>query len=201
MNDAVKRFTELYAAGPPWEIDRPQPVVMAWQKNRLVSGRVLDCGCGTGHNAIWLAEQGHEVVAFDFIEPPVAVARTRAAERGVLVDFRVQDALKLDSWSEQFDTVIDSGLFHVFPADIRPRYVRGLANVLRPSGRLLLMCFSDRQPGTEGPLRISEAMVREEFADWEIVSLEACRYASLIKPDGPQHDGEGAHAWALVARR
>ena len=66
------------------------------------------------------------------------------------------DALTLKDWPERFDSVIDSGLFHVFSDDDRRRYVEGLAHVLKPGGRLFLLCFSDEEPGTQGPRRVSQ---------------------------------------------
>ncbi len=70
------------------------------------------------------------------------------------------DALALKDLPEVFDSVIDSGLFHVFSDDDRRRYVEGLATVLKPGGRLFLLCFSDEEPGTQGPRRVS----RKEIA-------------------------------------
>ena len=55
---------------------------------------------------------------------------------------------------ERFDNVIDSGLFHVFSDEDRKHYVVGLANILKPGGKIFLMCFSDEEPGTQGPRRI-----------------------------------------------
>ena len=52
--------------------------------------------------------------------------------------------------------MIDSGLFHVFSNEDRQRYVEGLASVLRPGGKLFLLCFSDEEPGTQGPRRVSK---------------------------------------------
>jgi SAM-dependent methyltransferase len=73
-----------------------------------------------------------------------------------------------------FDTVIDSGLFHVFDDDDRARYVTSLASVLRPDGHLYLMCFSDRQPGEFGPRRVSQDELRAAFgAGWTILAIQA----------------------------
>ena len=197
---ATERFERIYQGHPPWEIDTPQPAVVALFKSGQISGRVLDSGCGTGHNAIWLAKQGLDVVALDFIEQPVAIARQRAAAEQVTVDWRVFDAMRLQTLDERFDTVLDSGLFHVFPDDIRSTYVAGLRHVLAPGGRVHIICFSDKQPGTEGPLRISESMLRSDFAPpWRIEALTETRYACQLQPDGPQHDGAGALAWCLTA--
>jgi SAM-dependent methyltransferase len=119
----------------------------------------------------------------------------------VAVDFRVLDALHLGDLSQTFDAVIDSGLFHVFNDDDRRRYVAALAAVLRPGGRLFMMCFSDEEPGTFGPRRIAEADLREAFADgWVIESATPARFATIgefvdqFSPGGPK-------AWFVVARK
>ena len=64
------------------------------------------------------------------------------------------DALTLSKLDPQFDGVIDSGLFHVFSDEERARYVAGLAHVTKLGGRLFLLCFSDEEPGTQGPRRV-----------------------------------------------
>ena len=94
----------------------------------------------------------------------------------------VKDATTLKDWTERFDNVIDSGLFHVFSDDDRRRYIEGLATVLKPDGRLYLMCFSDEEPGTQGPRRISRREFEDAFAKgWSIESLEPSRFE--VRPD------------------
>jgi cyclopropane fatty-acyl-phospholipid synthase-like methyltransferase len=66
---------------------------------------------------------------------PIQRAQRKAAERGLPVTFLVKDATTLKDWTERFDNVIDSGLFHVFGDDDRVRYVEGLSTVLKPGGR------------------------------------------------------------------
>jgi cyclopropane fatty-acyl-phospholipid synthase-like methyltransferase len=65
------------------------------------------------------------------------------------------EALALKDLPEVFDAVIDSRLFHVFSDEDRKRYVEGLASVLKPGGRLFLLCFSDEEPGTQGSRRVN----------------------------------------------
>jgi cyclopropane fatty-acyl-phospholipid synthase-like methyltransferase len=73
-----------------------------------------------------------------------------------------------------FDTIIDSGVFHVFDDEDRARYVASLASALRPGGRCYLICFSDRQPGDAGPRRVSQDELRAAFGDgWAVASIEA----------------------------
>src|SRR2546423_423488 len=155
-------FEKIYAGQAPWDIGRPQaPFVAA--ADRVVSP-VLDAGCGTGDTALFFAARGHRVTGIDFLEEPIRRARLKAAERGLAVEFLVKDALTLGDWGERFASVIDSGLFHVFSDDDRHRYVRGLAQVVEPGGRLFLMCFSDEEPGTAGPRRVVRPAVDEAFA-------------------------------------
>ena len=73
---------------------------------------------------------------------PIRRAKLKAAERELNVTFLVMDAMTLKDWTERFDNVIDSGLFHVFSDEDRKRYAEGLATVLKTGGRLYLMCWS-----------------------------------------------------------
>ena len=60
------------------------------------------------------------------------------------------DALQLAALGEHFDTVLDSGLYHVFDDTVRVRYVESLAFALPPGSRYFMLCFSERQPGNGG---------------------------------------------------
>src|SRR5206468_8570800 len=119
--------------------------------------------CGTGDTALFFADRGCQVTGVDFLDVPIQWAQRKAAERGVPVKFLVKDALTLKDWDERFDAVIDSGLFHVFSDDDRRRYVEGLATVVKPGGRLFLLCFSDEEPGAEGPRRVSKEELHAAF--------------------------------------
>ncbi len=196
-----ERFTEMYATkAPPWDIGKAQPK-FAEEAGRL-SGSILDAGCGTGENALFFASRGHAVTGMDFLEAPISAARRKAAERGIQATFRVDDALKLEESSERFDNVIDSGLFHTFDDENRARYVRGLAKVVRPGGRVMLMCFSDKTPGEQGPRRVTEAELRSAFAKgWKIEVLERARFETRPEARREMFGGEDPWAWFLVARR
>jgi len=111
-----------------------QPAFVGLEATGMIRGSVLDAGCGTGENALYLASRGHEVWGLDFIPVAIEGAKAKAKERGLGVDFQVGDALKLDQLGRTFDTVIDCGLFHTFADEERPLYVSGLATVVRPGG-------------------------------------------------------------------
>ena len=193
-------FQTFYAGKPPWDIGKPQkPFVDVADQ---ISGAVLDAGCGTGNTALFLAERGCKVTGIDFIEEPIQQAKRKAAERGISATFLLKDALTLKDWTERFDNVIDSGLFHVFSDGDRRRYVEGLATVLKPGGRLFLMCFSDEEPGTQGPRRVSEKELHAAFAKgWAIESIEPVQVE--VRPDLKDltFSEGGPKAWFAVVRR
>jgi cyclopropane fatty-acyl-phospholipid synthase-like methyltransferase len=161
-------------APPPWDIGRPQPAFVRLADRGLLSGRLLDAGCGTGEHTLLAAARGADATGVDVSSRAIARARDKAAERGLHARFEVADVLRLGQLGLIFDTVIDSGLFHVFSDADRPRYVTSLAWVLRPGGHCHLMCFSDRQPGDYGPRRVTQDELRAAFSDgWAVTSIEA----------------------------
>jgi cyclopropane fatty-acyl-phospholipid synthase-like methyltransferase len=193
-------FESMYAGQAPWDIGRPQKAFLDVADR--ITGSVLDAGCGTGDTAIFLAERGCQVTGIDFIEEAIRRGQGKAAERGLQVTFLVKDATTLKDWSERFGTVIDSGLFHVFSDEDRRRYVEGLATVLKPGGKLFLMCFSDEEPGTQGPRRVSKKELHDAFAQgWHIESVEPTR--AEVRPDLKDltFSEGGPKAWFVVVRR
>ena len=141
------------------------------------------------------------MTGIDFLGGPITEAKAKAVERGLSATFLVKDALKLEEWTERFDNVIDSGLFHVFADADRTRICPGLEAVLSPGGRLLLACFSDQVPGEVGPRRVKQQELREAFAEgWEIESIELARFE--VRPETMAlFGGEEPKAWFMVARR
>ena len=194
-------FESFYAGQAPWDIGRPQKAFI--EAADQITGSVLDAGCGTGENALFFAGRGCRVTGIDFVEEAIRRARRKAQEKGLSATFLVKDALTLKDWSERFDYVIDSGLFHVFFSDKdRKRYVEGLATILNPGGRLFLECFSDEEPGTQGPKRISRQELHDAFAyGWQVESIEATR--AEVRPDFKEFlfSEGGPKAWFVVVRR
>ena len=84
----------------------------------------------------------------------------------------------------------------------RPRYVEGLATVLKPGGRLFLLCFSDAEPGTQGPRRVSKGELHAAFAaGWHLESVEPSRFE--VRPDLKDlaFSAGGPRAWFVVVRK
>lgn len=181
---AVARWDATYRDGrPPWEIDRPQPAVERLLDEGAFHGDVLDVGCGTGENTVLLASRGLNVLGVDWAAAAVEMARAKAAERSLDVEFEVGDALRLDGLGRSFDTILDSALFHTFSDEARTEYVPSLGSVTRPGSTLLLLCFSELEPWGGGPRRVTQAEIRNAFAEgWVVRSIVPERYEMRLSP-------------------
>src|SRR5713101_6848834 len=122
---SLSSWEDAYKTIPPWDVGRPQPAfVELVRAEELNKGRVLDVGCGTGENALYLAANGFSAIGVDLSSRAIAAARAKAAERKLKVEFQVGNVLSLDFKNSVFKNVIDSGLFHTFPDNDRPVYAR-----------------------------------------------------------------------------
>jgi len=135
---------------PPWDTGVSPPELMDYIEEHE-PGRALDLGCGTGTNAITLAQQGWEVVGVDFISRAIRAARRKARRAGVKdrITFRVGDVLELDPQWGPFDLILDIGCFHVFGGEDVRRYADLVHEMAKPGGTLLLYVHLKSDP-TDG---------------------------------------------------
>jgi SAM-dependent methyltransferase len=195
-------FEQMYQGQAPWDTGRPQPAIVGLAEAGQIRGTVLDVGCGTGENLLYLAGRGHEAWGIDFVPVAIERAKAKAAGRKINAHFIVGNALELNKLERQFDTVIDCGLFHTFADEERPVFVRSLAEALRPGGLLHILCFSDEEPGTDGPRRVSQQEIRDAFQDgWKVHRIEPTQFDSIPRPDGPKFTPGGPKAWLATMER
>jgi len=176
---------------------------LASQVERFGAGMsVLSVADGEGRNSVWLAEQGCAVTATEI--SPVALEKAAKLARGrhVVVDFVQADIFDWTWPNEAFDAVV--GIFIQFagPAE-RPRQLAGMKQAVKPGGLLFLQGYTPKQLEyrTGGPSAVenlyTEVLLRETFADWEIVLLH--EHEDLVE-EGSAHAGRSALI-DLVARR
>ena len=143
-------FRNLLQRNAPVGDRRLQPAFLALAEAGALRGCVLDIGIG--EHALMAAAFGLEATGVDTAATAIALARAKAHNRGLSAHFLVRNALQLASFGEQYDSVLDCGLFHVFDAGDRRSFVDHLAAVVRPGGRYFMLCFSELQRGDTGQL-------------------------------------------------
>lgn len=148
-----RAFFELrYLLGrAPWDTGVvPPEVVELVEQERLLPGRALDLGCGTGTSSLYLARHGWEVVGVDFSWLAIWKARRRARRERLPVRFHRADVTNLGFLTAPFDLALDIGCLHGVPAAGRERYAAEVARLVRPGGLYLLYAFCPRPDGPPG---------------------------------------------------
>ncbi len=188
-------FEKAYQERPPWDIGRPQQEIVRLEQTGQITGTVLDVGCGTGDNALFLASCGHEVVGLDSVERAIEAARRKADERSLSATFIRGEILSLREIGRTFDTVIDSGLFHTLSDNERLLFVGNLHKVLVPGGSYFMLAFSDLEPAGYGPRRITKQEIHDLFSDgWRVNGIQAAVFESRTRK-------EGSRAWLASITR
>ncbi len=188
----------MYAGVPPWDIGRPQREFVRISSEGELQGKILDSGCGTGENSLYLASRGLQVVGVDFSNRALEKAKAKATLRKTKgeVRFILSDALNPSPEllkEVPFDTIIDSGLYHAFDGKDTDTYVSNLFRLLKPRGTYVVMCFSDLQEGDWGPRRVPKNEFAQKFTDgWKINYIKGVRFEN----NDPKLAGPlGARAW------
>ena len=147
-----------------WESPHtPQELVAVVSAGLIPAGAaVLDVGCGAGAEAIFLARCGFRAIGVDSSEKALRIARERAAEAGVEVDFHLAEATGLPFPDRSIDFANDRGCLHVIDRDRRADYARELHRVLRPGAPFLLRGAS-ADSDEEGFVAVDAAEVDRYF--------------------------------------
>ncbi len=148
----------------PWDDGKPRGQLVDYvnESNRC---RALDVGCGTGTDAIFLAQNGFSVSVIDISEEAIKIAISKGQEAGVNIDFKVGDVLNMPFEDETFGFVNDNGCFHQLSKSSWEVFVKEIARVMRPKARYLMKCFSDKEPpNPKLPHRLSEETIRKCFS-------------------------------------
>ncbi len=130
----------------PWDTGITPPEIVALiESGKAPIGRALDLGCGTGTNAIYLAQHGFTVTGIDVSRRAIALAKRKARSAQLPDRVRLErgDVTLMRRWvvGQSIDFACDIGCFHNLKAEARRRYVSGLASVLKPGAIYMLYAF------------------------------------------------------------
>lgn len=146
--------------------------------------RILDLGCGTGHESARMQALGAEVVGLDFSERSLAIARKAAPGAAFHAGDMLDDYTRLGC----FDAVVAIASFVHLPPEKLPAAFSRAAAVLRPGGSMLLLVLhgEGKQAQFGNPVIGGVEYDREIYAQTP-EALSACcadllRYAAEVCP-------------------
>jgi len=190
-------FVQRYATGQtPWDSGvLDEELVRILDAGKLPGKRVLEIGCGTGTNAVELAERGLDVTAVDLVAQAITAAREKARQAKVNVEFRVGDILN-DGVNGPYDILFDRGVYHALRRENLREFQSFLKRVTRPGTWWLSLAGNAKeQRNGEGPPVVSEQEIREELGGlFEIVELREYRFTTNANNFRPL-------AWSILMRR
>lgn len=179
-----------------WNTGAPSPELkLRLNELKIGPSRILDIGCGTGANAIFLAQQGHSVTAIDFAEEAIRQARNQNQRNETDVQFVVADFLDFHHGEGSFDLVLDSGCYHSCRLSSVARYMAALHRILKPTGVCISLIGNADDGELWGPARVTAPeLVTEHDPFFLIRDLRRCYFDSTIASMKPL-------GWSLVAER
>lgn len=190
--------THYKSGNPPWETGRPsQELQRIVLEQKIQPGRVIELGCGSGINAVWLAQQGFDVTGVDFSQLAIDKAIRRASGAITNARFVLADVLALPDNLGVFPFFFDRGCYHAVRRDDVAAYQKTLKQVTATGSTGLVLAGNARsthKPG-EGPPVVSEEEIRAELGSvFEIVQLREFAFDQI-------EDGVQFLAWSCFLRR
>lgn len=188
-------WNDSYTSGEPlpWDTGSPDPLLIAAiESHGIEPGRTLEVGCGTGTNAIYLAEHGFDVVGVDVA--PAAIEHARAKAHG-RCRFETLDFLNEAVPGGPFQFVFDRGCFHTLDEEHeRARFAQNVAGVLVTGGVWLsLIGSTEGAPRDTGPPRRSARDVMNAIEPaLEILEFRSGEFDA---------SGEELKAWLCLSRK
>jgi len=202
MQDTMNWDDRYSTRDTPWDSGRHSRELERLIDERPIKPcRLLEIGCGTGTNAIFLAKRGFEVTAVDVSTPAVDEARAKIKQAGVKVDLRVADVLGAVDLGPPFDLVFDRGVYHHLRSIDLWGFLNALARLTKPGGHYLTLAgnANDRQtPPDGGPPVVRTIEICTELCSlFDLVQLREFTFEGVMvegKPIKPL-------AWSALFRR
>ena len=196
----IERWDSAYRREnrPGWDKGRPAPELqkIVEEEKLLKPGRAVELGCGTGTNAIYLAQQGFDVTAIDIAPTALSQARAKAEKAGVKIRWVLADVTAAP-FLGKFDVLFDRGCYHGVRRAGAEKYVETVRRLAKPGAKMLILAGNANEAKPHyGPPRVSEAEMRAELGPlFEFEHLREIRFDAINEGD------KGALAWSALLRR
>lgn len=187
MNSS-RDWDETYRKGQtPWDSGRPCSELVRLLEDEVISPcKALDLGCGTGTNAIYLAQMGFDVTAVDISQVAIEMAREKADAASVSVLFMMVKLPTPFLPGKVFDFVFDRGCFHALKNDERSQYAEMLKEVTVEDSLFLLLTGNTKEPRNPGPPTMTEDEIRESFSRFlDFLWIREFRFDTTDAAEGP----------------
>lgn len=200
MNEIPAWDTRYKTGETPWDSGRPskelQRIVSEWD---IAPCRMLEIGCGTGTNAISLAQRGFTVTAIDLSPLAVEQAKAKASKAGVTVDFRVADILHPPELGKPFAFVFDRGVYHHLREVDLKGFLAVLAGHCVRGGWYLTLAGNANDPNAgKGPPTVKASdLCRELEPAFDLVQLREFHFDGIVI-EGKSFEHLG---WSALLRR
>jgi SAM-dependent methyltransferase len=122
----------------PYDNGPDQHLVELIESGRIPPCRAIDLGCGTGRNALFLAQHGFQVTGVDFASSAIAKAKGKAESARLKAEFFVDDLTNIQNVSGTFDFLVDAGVLDVLHPKSRDLYVKNVLTLTHPGSWFFL---------------------------------------------------------------
>lgn len=184
-----------------WAFGKEPNDFLKSEAHRIPTGRVLCLGEGEGRNAVFLAEEGYEVVGVDRSQVGMDKAQSLAQERNVFIETVVSSIEDFDLTEGEWQGIV-SIFFHL-PLDLRKRVHESVVRGLGPGGILILEAYTPEQLafGTGGPPH-PERLPTLEILKQELSGLDFLVEREVVREvhEGRMHSGQGAVVQVVAQR-
>lgn len=184
-DDWNKRYE---TADKPWDSGiRSRELARVLGSEVVPRGRAAELGCGTGTNAVFLAQQGFDVTAFDFAPLALEAARHRAQEAGVEIEWIAADLCRVESNPGKFDFIFDRGCFHCARRIDLAGFLKTLEMLTRPGTKYLVLTGNANDTAEEiGPPRLTQQEIRNDLGGlFDFEFIREIRFEDAGGVDGP----------------
>ncbi|MCL4336132.1 MAG: methyltransferase domain-containing protein [Candidatus Thermoplasmatota archaeon] len=138
-----KKWDDSYRSGlylKQWECSYPSQELCAALSilNMSRASKILDLGCGTGTEAIFMASLGYEVTGVDISQEALKIAAVKSGKQGIPVNWIQADAANLPIPDDSVDFISDRGCLHIIPEVEQKKYAKETTRILKQGGYLLI---------------------------------------------------------------